>query len=178
MTKTLSIEDVKNKIRAVKDFPKEGIIFRDITTGLRDAETLKFMVDYLCDQYKDIKVDYIAGIESRGFIFGMPMAYKMNCGFIPVRKPNKLPAETIKEDYDLEYGSNTIEIHADSFEKGANVLVVDDLLATGGTAKAACNLVRKAGGNLVGAAFLIELCGLKGIDKLNDCGKIVSMLKY
>ena len=98
MTKTLSIEDVKNKIRAVKDFPKEGIIFRDITTGLRDAETLKFMVDYLCDQYKDVKVDYIAGIESRGFIFGMPMAYKMNCGFIPVRKPNKLPAETIKED--------------------------------------------------------------------------------
>lgn len=178
MTTTLSIEDVKQKIRAVKDFPKEGIIFRDITTGLKDAQTLKFMVDYLCDEYKDIKVDYIAGIESRGFIFGMPMAYKMNCGFVPVRKPNKLPAKTIKEDYDLEYGSNTIEIHADAFEKGANVLVVDDLLATGGTAKAACNLVRKAGGNLVGVAFLIELLDLKGIDKLDDCGKIVSMLKY
>jgi len=174
----LTVEDVKNKIRAVKDFPKEGIIFRDITTGLKDAEALKFMVDYLCDQYKDIKIDYIAGIESRGFIFGMPMAYKLNCGFIPVRKPNKLPAETIKETYDLEYGSNSIEIHADAIPEGANVLVVDDLLATGGTAEAACKLVKRAGGNVAGVAFLIELLALKGIDKLNDCGKIVSMLKY
>ena len=168
---TLSIEDVKNKIRAVENFPKEGIIFRDITTGLKDAETMKVMVDYLCDQYKDVKIDYIAGIESRGFIFGMPMAYKLNCGFIPIRKPNKLPAETIKESYDLEYGSDTIEIHADAIEPGANVLVVDDLLAT-------CNLVRKAGGNLVGAAFLIELCALGGNEKLDNCGKVISMLKY
>ena len=175
---TLTIEQVKEKIRAVPNFPKEGIIFRDITTGLKDAETMKFMVDYLCDQYSNCKIDYIAGIESRGFIFGMPMAYKLNCGFVPIRKPNKLPAETIKESYDLEYGSDTIEMHADSFEKGANVLVVDDLLATGGTAKAACNLVKKAGGNLVGAAFLIELCDLKGREKLENCGKIVSMLQY
>ncbi len=175
---TLTIEQVKEKIRAVPNFPKEGIIFRDITTGLKDAETMKVMVDYLCDQFSDCKIDYIAGIESRGFIFGMPMAYKLNCGFVPIRKPNKLPAETIKESYDLEYGSDTIEMHADSFEKGANVLVVDDLLATGGTAKAACNLVKKAGGNLVGAAFLIELCDLKGRDKLENCGKIVSMLQY
>ena len=175
---TLSIEDVKNKIRAVENFPKEGIIFRDITTGLKDAEAMKVMVDYLCEQYKDEKIDYIAGIESRGFIFGMPMAYKLNCGFIPIRKPNKLPADTIKESYDLEYGTDTIEIHADAIEKGANVLVVDDLLATGGTAKAACNLVKKAGGNLVGAAFLIELCALDGSKKLDNCGKIVSMLKY
>lgn len=175
---TLTIEQVKEKIRAVPNFPKEGIIFRDITTGLKDAETMKVMVDYLCEQYSDCKIDYIAGIESRGFIFGMPMAYKLNCGFIPIRKPNKLPAETIKESYDLEYGSDTIEMHADSFEKGANVLVVDDLLATGGTAKAACNLVKKAGGNLVGAAFLIELCDLKGREKLENCGKIISMLQY
>ena len=175
---TLTIEDVKEKIRAVPDFPKKGIIFRDITTGLKDAETLQVMVDYLCDQYKDCKIDYIAGIESRGFIFGMPMAYKLDCGFIPVRKPNKLPAETIKERYDLEYGSDSIEIHADAIEKGANVLVVDDLLATGGTAQAACKLVKKAGGNLVGAAFLIELEALNGRDKLTDCGKVVSMLKY
>lgn len=175
---TLTIEDVKEKIRAVLDFPKKGIIFRDITTGLKDAETLQVMVDYLCDQYKDCKIDYIAGIESRGFIFGMPMAYKLDCGFIPVRKPNKLPAETIKESYDLEYGSDSIEIHADAIEKGANVLVVDDLLATGGTAQAACKLVKKAGGNLVGAAFLIELEALNGRDKLTDCGKVVSMLKY
>lgn len=175
---TLTIEDVKEKIRAVPDFPKKGIIFRDITTGLKDAETLQVMVDYLCDQYKDCKIDYIAGIESRGFIFGMPMAYKLDCGFIPVRKPNKLPAETIKESYDLEYGSDSIEIHADAIEKGANVLVVDDLLATGGTAQAACKLVKKAGGNLVGAAFLIELEALNGRDKLTNCGKVVSMLKY
>lgn len=175
---TLTIEDVKEKIRAVPDFPKKGIIFRDITTGLKDAETLQVMVDYLCDRYKDCKIDYIAGIESRGFIFGMPMAYKLDCGFIPVRKPNKLPAETIKESYDLEYGSDSIEIHADAIEKGANVLVVDDLLATGGTAQAACKLVKKAGGNLVGAAFLIELEALNGRDKLTDCGKVVSMLKY
>lgn len=175
---TLTIENVKDKIRAVPDFPKKGIIFRDITTGLKDAQTLQVMIDYLCEQYKDCEIDYIAGIESRGFIFGMPMAYKMNCGFIPVRKPNKLPAETIKESYDLEYGSDSIEIHADAIEKGAKVLVVDDLLATGGTAKAACNLVRKAGGELVGAAFLIELKGLNGVGKLADCGKVVSMLQY
>lgn len=175
---TLTIENVKDKIRAVPDFPKKGIIFRDITTGLKDAQTLQVMIDYLCEQYKDCEIDYIAGIESRGFIFGMPMAYKMNCGFIPVRKPNKLPAETIKESYDLEYGSDSIEIHADAIEKGAKVLVVDDLLATGGTAKAACNLVRKAGGELVGAAFLIELKGLNGVAKLADCGKVVSMLQY
>lgn len=175
---TLTIEDVKNKIRAVQDFPKKGIIFRDITTGLKEAEVMKVMVDYLCDQYSDCKIDYIAGIESRGFIFGMPMAYKLNCGFIPIRKPNKLPAATIKESYDLEYGSDTIEIHADAIEKGANVLVVDDLLATGGTAKAACNLVKKAGGNLVGAAFLIELTDLNGREKLDNCGKIISMLQY
>ena len=176
--KTISIEDVKNKIRAVPDFPKKGIIFRDITTGIKDADTMRAMIDYLCDQYKDERVDYIAGIESRGFIFGMPMAYKMNCGFIPIRKPNKLPAETIKESYDLEYGSDSIEIHADAIEKGARVLVVDDLLATGGTAKAACNLVRKAGGDLVGAAFLIELKALNGREKLADCGKVISMLQY
>ena len=175
---TLTIENVKDKIRAVPDFPKKGIIFRDITTGLKDAQTLQVMIDYLCEQYKDCEIDYIAGIESRGFIFGMPMAYKMNCGFIPVRKPNKLPAETIKESYDLEYGSDSIEIHADAVEKVAKVLVVDDLLATGGTAKAACNLVRKAGGELVGAAFLIELKGLNGVEKLADCGKVVSMLQY
>ena len=175
---TLTIENVKDKIRAVPDFPKKGIIFRDITTGLKDAQTLQVMIDYLCEQYKDCEIDYIAGIESRGFIFGMPMAYKMNCGFIPVRKPNKLPAETIKESYDLEYGSDSIEIHADAIEKGAKVLVVDDLLATGGTAKAACNLVRKAGGELVGAAFLIELKGSNGVEKLADCGKVVSILQY
>lgn len=174
----MSIEKVKDKIRAVKDFPKEGIVFRDITTALKEPEILKIMIDYLCEQFKDTKIDYIAGIESRGFIFGMPMAYKLNAGFIPVRKPNKLPAKTISEEYSLEYGTDKIEIHADAIEEGANVLIVDDLLATGGTADAACKLVKKAGGNLVGIAFLIELEGLKGRDKFDNDLKVVSMLKY
>ncbi len=175
---TETIINVKSKIRDVKDFPKEGIIFRDITTALKDAETLKVMIDYLCEQFKDVKIDYIAGIESRGFIFGMPMAYQMGAGFIPVRKPKKLPAATYSQEYELEYGTDKIEIHQDAIPEGANVLIVDDLLATGGTAEAACKLIKKAGGNLVGIAFLIELEALNGKEKLADCGKIVSMLKY
>lgn len=175
---TDTILDVKNKIRDVVDFPKKGIIFRDITTALKDPETLKVMIDFLCEQYNDIKIDYIAGIESRGFIFGMPMAYKLNAGFVPIRKPNKLPAETYAQEYELEYGTDKIEVHKDAFPEGSNVLIVDDLLATGGTAEAACKLVKKTGANLVGIAFLIELCDLKGRDKLDGNGKIVSMLEY
>lgn len=175
---TQTIVDVKSKIRDIKDFPKEGIIFRDITTALKDAETLRVIVDYLCEQFKDEKIDYIAGIESRGFILGMPMAYKMGIGFVPVRKPNKLPAATYSQEYSLEYGTDKIEIHQDAFPQGANVLVVDDLLATGGTAEAACKLVKKAGANLVGTAFLIELTELKGKEKLVDSPKNVSMLQY
>lgn len=175
---TDTILDVRSKIRDVVDFPKKGIIFRDITTALKDSETLKVMIDYLCEQFKDVKIDYIAGIESRGFIFGMPMAYKLNAGFVPIRKPNKLPAETYSQEYELEYGTDKIEVHKDAFPEGANVLIVDDLLATGGTAEAACKLVKKTGANLVGIAFLIELCDLKGREKLEGNGKIVSMLKY
>ena len=137
------------------------------------------MVDFLYDIYKDRKIDYVAGIESRGFIFGMPLAYKLNAGFIPIRKPNKLPAETIKESYDLEYGSDSIEIHADAIEKGASVVIIDDLLATGGTACAACNLIKKAGGNVDSAAFIIELTPLKGAEKIEKTGvEVISMLKY
>lgn len=176
MTNTLV--DVKSKIRDVVDFPKQGIVFRDITTALKDKDTLKVMVDYLCEQFKDVKIDYIAGIESRGFIFGMPMAYKLDAGFVPIRKPNKLPAETYSQEYDLEYGTDKIEVHKDAFFEGANVLIVDDLLATGGTAEAACKLVKKTGANLVGIAFLIELEALKGREKLVDSPKTVSMLKY
>ena len=173
-----AVIDVKDKIRSIPDFPKQGIIFRDITTALKDAETLPIMVDYLCEQFKDVKIDYVAGIESRGFIFGMPMANKMKAGFVPIRKPNKLPAETYSQSYELEYGTDTIEVHKDAFEKGANVLIVDDLLATGGTAEAACKLVKKTGANLVGIAFLIELEDLNGREKLTDAPKIVSMVKY
>ena len=169
-------EKVKSKIRSVKDFPKKGIIFRDITTALKEPDTLKEMIDYLCDQFKDVKIDYIAGIESRGFIFGMPMAYKLNAGFVPIRKPNKLPAATFSQEYDLEYGTDKIEIHKDAIEKGANVLIVDDLLATGGTAEAACKLIEQTGANLVGITFLIELEGLKGREKFNKDLKIVAML--
>ena len=172
------VTNVKDKIRSVKDFPKPGIIFRDITTALKEPDVLKEMVDYLCDQFKDVKINYVAGIESRGFIFGMPMAYKLNAGFIPIRKPNKLPAETLSQEYSLEYGTDKIEIHKDAIENGANVLIVDDLLATGGTAEAAVKLVRKAGGNLVGIAFLIELEALNGREKNKKDLRIVSMLKY
>lgn len=178
MITTDVVESVKNKIRAVKDFPKEGIVFRDITTALKDPATLVNMVDYLCNQFKDVKIDYVAGIESRGFIFGMPMAYKLGAGFVPIRKPNKLPAETISQEYSLEYGTDKIEIHTDAIPNGANVLIVDDLLATGGTAEAACKLVQKTGGNLVGIAFLIELEALDGRAKFDKDLKIVSMLKY
>ena len=176
---TTNIENaVKAKIRSIQDFPKPGIIFRDITTAIKEPETLTTIIDYLCEQFNDTKIDYIAGIESRGFIFGMPMAYKLGCGFVPVRKPNKLPAETISEEYALEYGTDKIEIHKDAFGAGDNVLIVDDLLATGGTAEAAAKLVKKTGANLVGMSFLIELEQLNGRAKLENCGKIISMLKY
>lgn len=173
-----TLVDVKSKIRDVKDFPKKGIIFRDITTALKDAETLKVIVDFLCDQFKNVQIDYIAGIESRGFILGMPMAYKMGIGFVPIRKPNKLPAATYSQEYSLEYGTDKIEVHQDAFPTGSNVLVVDDLLATGGTAEAACKLVKKTGANLVGTAFLIELTDLNGREKLADSPRTVSMLQY
>ena len=168
---------IKNEIRTVPDFPKKGILFRDITTLVKNPETLKLAIDVLYDIFKDDKVDYIAGIESRGFIFGMPLAYKLNCGFIPVRKPNKLPCETISEEYDLEYGSDKIEIHKDALKKTDRVLIVDDLLATGGTANAAIKLVSRVA-NVAGAAFVIELEDLKGRDKLPSDLKIVSLAKY
>ncbi len=176
----MNIDAVKETIRQVPDFPKKGITFLDITTGIKNPEALQAMIDFLYDIYKDKKIDYVAGIESRGFIFGMPLAYKLNAGFIPIRKPNKLPADTIKESYDLEYGSDSIEIHADAVEKGANVVVIDDLLATGGTATAACNLIKKAGGKVDSAAFIIELTPLKGAEKIkNTTGvDVISMLKY
>jgi adenine phosphoribosyltransferase len=172
-----TIDDVKSKIRAVPDFPKEGILFRDITTALKEPETLRSIIDYLCEQFKDEKIDYVAGIESRGFILGMPIAYKLNAGFVPIRKSNKLPAATYSESYDLEYGTDTLEVHKDAMGEGARVLIVDDLLATGGTAQAACKLVKKTGAELVGTAFLIELTALNGREKLQG-EKIVVMLDY
>ena len=164
-------------IRDIPNFPKEGILFRDITTALKDAQTLRLTVDEIYEAFKNEKIDYIAGIESRGFIYGMPLAYKLNCGFIPVRKPNKLPAETISQEYELEYGKDRIEIHKDALKKGDRVLIVDDLLATGGTAVAACSLIKQVA-DVVGLAFVIELEDLEGRKKLPKDVKVVSLVKY
>lgn len=168
---------IKNAIRDVPDFPKKGILFRDITTAIKDKDVMKRMIDEIVDAFKDEKIDYVAGIESRGFIFGMPVAYSLGCGFVPIRKPNKLPAETFSVEYQLEYGTDKIEMHKDAIEKGKRVLIIDDLLATGGTAAAACELVKKAG-VLAGLAFVIELTDLKGREKLPKDVKILSLAKY
>lgn len=168
---------IKNAIRDVPDFPKKGILFRDITTAIKDKDVMKRMIDEIVEAFKDEKIDYVAGIESRGFIFGMPVAYSLGCGFVPIRKPNKLPAETYSVEYQLEYGTDKIEMHKDAIEKGKRVLIIDDLLATGGTAAAACELVKKTG-VLVGLAFVIELTDLKGREKLPKDVKILSLAKY
>ena len=170
---------VREHVREVPDFPKKGILFLDITTATKDAKSMQYMTDFLYEQFKDEKIDYVTGIESRGFIFGAAVAYKLGAGFVPIRKPNKLPAETIKEEYSLEYGTDTIEIHAAALKIGARVLVIDDLLATGGTALAACNLVKRIGAEVVASAFIIELDPLKGREKIEATGvKVVSMLNY
>ena len=169
--------DIKSKIRSIKDFPVEGIIFRDITTAIKDPEAMKEIIDFFYEKFKDEKIDYVAGPESRGFIFGMPVAYKLGCGFIPIRKPGKLPAETISVEYDLEYGKDKIEMHKDAIEKGKRVLLMDDLLATGGTAAAAIKLINSVG-KVVGAGFMIELEDLNGKDKLPKDIKIETMVKY
>ena len=180
MTLTMNeLDYVRSTVRQVPDFPKPGILFLDITTATKDAKSLKLMIDFLYEKFKDEKVDYVAGIESRGFIFGTPLACRLGAGFVPIRKPNKLPAETIKESYSLEYGTDTIEMHADAIKEGDRVLIIDDLLATGGTAVAACNLVKKVGADIVAAAFIIELDPLKGREKIEAKGvKVVSMLNY
>ena len=161
-------DSIKAKIRTVPHWPKQGIMFRDITTLLKDPEGFKETIDLLHKRYKDKKIDKVIGIESRGFIFGAPLAYLLNCGFVPIRKPGKLPAECESEEYTLEYGKDKIEIHKDSIEKGDRVLIVDDLIATAGTASAAKKLVKKLGGDLVECAFIVELVSLNGRAKLKD----------
>jgi len=159
-------KSIKSKIRTIPHWPKEGIMFKDITTLLKDPQGFKETIDLLYDRYKDKKIDKVIGIESRGFIFGAPLAYLLGCGFVPVRKPGKLPAECESEEYTLEYGKDKIEVHKDAIDKGDKVLIVDDLIATAGTASAARNLVKKLGGEVVECAFIIELIDLKGRDKL------------
>jgi len=158
--------DLKQHIRHVPDFPKAGILFYDITTLLRDPQGFQMTVDLMSVPYEGQGIDAVVGIESRGFILGAAVAHRIQAGFIPIRKPGKLPAKALKETYDLEYGKDALEIHADAIEQGQRILIVDDVLATGGTAAAAAQLVKKLGGELYGLAFLIELLVLNGKSKL------------
>jgi adenine phosphoribosyltransferase len=169
--------DLYKLIRDVKDFPTEGILFRDITPLLADKNGLKEAVDSIARELEDVDFDIVIGPESRGFIFGVPVAYKMDKSFVPVRKPGKLPYKCISQTYDLEYGSSTIEIHVDAISKGQKVVIVDDLLATGGTTKAMIELIEKLGGEVVKIVYLIELEALKGRELLKG-QNIASILKY
>ncbi|MGM0445487.1 MAG: adenine phosphoribosyltransferase [Bacillota bacterium] len=155
-----------NYIRNIPDFPKEGILFKDITPLLKDKDAFKEVIDTMAEKYQELEIDYVVGIEARGFIIGTPLAYALNKGFIPIRKPGKLPYDKISASYDLEYGSNELEIHTDAIQEGDNILLVDDLLATGGTTKASVDLIEKLGGNIVSIAFLLELVDLNGRDEI------------
>jgi adenine phosphoribosyltransferase len=169
--------DLKTLIRDIPDFPKPGILFRDITTLLRDPAGLKYSIDTLADKVVDLQPQYIVGMESRGFIFGAALAYKLGIGFIPVRKPGKLPAAVHTIEYALEYGTDRLEIHTDAFAPGNRILIVDDLIATGGTAAATAKLLQALGGELVGCAFVIELDDLNGRSHLPNV-PIISLVHY
>lgn len=169
--------NLKEYIRSIKDFPKKGIVFRDITILLKNNIAFKNAIDIFYKEFSDTEINKIVAIESRGFIFGGALAYKMGVGFVPVRKPQKLPWTTIREEYQLEYRVDTLEIHIDSISKGERILIIDDLLATGGTVAATCRLVERLGGIVAGIAFLIELSFLKGREKLKSY-KIHSLIKY
>lgn len=171
------MEKLRKLVREVPDFPKPGINFYDITTLLKDAEGLKGTLDALYELYKDEKIDTVIGVESRGFIFATPLAYMLGAGFVPVRKPKKLPAEKVSISYDLEYGQDTLEIHKDAIGEGHRVLIVDDLLATGGTARAVVDLVNGLGGEIAGLGFVVELNFLKGRDKFNGY-RVDSLIRY
>ena len=168
---------LKNAIRDIPDFPKKGILFKDITPLLSDGNLYKKAIDIIADKFKDKKIDYIVSIESRGFIIGAAIAYKIGAGLVPVRKKGKLPFKTNEATYDLEYGTDTLEIHQDAIKPGSNVLIVDDLLATGGTVSAVIKLVKEQKGKIIGIGFLIELTFLKGRDKLKGYD-IYSIIKY
>jgi adenine phosphoribosyltransferase len=169
--------DLKQRIRHVPDFPKAGILFYDITTLLRDPDGFEVTVEMMSSPFKDKGIDAVVGIESRGFILGAAVAHRIKSGFIPIRKPGKLPSTTLKESYALEYGTDTLEIHDDAAKHGQRILIVDDVLATGGTAAAAAQLVKKLGGELYGLTFLIELGFLNGRTKLAG-ENVVSVLQY
>lgn len=171
------MKTVADYVRTIPDFPEPGIMFRDVTSVIQDPEGLKLSVDGLVDLVKDVDFDLVVGPESRGFIFGVPVAYAMNKGFVPIRKKGKLPCETIEESYDLEYGKATIEIHKDAIKPGQKVVIVDDLIATGGTTKAMINLVERLGGVVEKVIFVIELKGLNGREKLSGYD-VASVIAY
>jgi adenine phosphoribosyltransferase len=173
----MSAEDLRSRIREIPDFPKPGILFYDITTLLKEPAAFKDAVDLMLEPYRDERVDVVVGMESRGFIFSAPMAYQLGAGLVPVRKLGKLPAEVLSVEYALEYGSNTLEIHRDAIQAGQRVLVVDDLLATGGTVKGTIELVERLQGEIVGLAFLVELDFLKGRERLEG-RRVTSVVRY
>lgn len=169
--------NLKEKIRIIEDFPKEGISFKDVTTLIQDGEALRYAVDKIAEYLKNKNVDVIVGPEARGFIFGVPVAYALGVGFVPVRKKGKLPYDTIRVEYDLEYGSDSLEIHKDAIKPGQRVAIVDDLLATGGTIASVAKLVEAVGGKVVSLDFVIELTELNGKDKLEKYD-VMSLVKY
>jgi adenine phosphoribosyltransferase len=173
----VSADDLRAKIREVPDFPKPGILFYDITTLLKDADAFREAIQLLTEPYQDQRVDIVVGMESRGFIFSAPMAYQLHAGLVPVRKLGKLPAETVSVEYALEYGTNTLEVHKDAIAPGQRVLIVDDLLATGGTVHGTIELVQRLEGEVVGLAFLVELLFLKGRERLKG-HDIHSVIQY
>lgn len=172
------MEELKKKIREIPDFPKPGILFYDVTTLLKDAEGLRSVIEILTERYRSRGIKKVLGIESRGFIIGPALAYNLGAGFVPVRKKGKLPAKTIEVSYDLEYGTDTLEIHEDAVSPGERTLIIDDLMATGGTAAAVVKMVRSLRADLVGAAFLIELAFLDGRSKLPADLEVFSILQY
>lgn len=169
--------NIKERIRTVPHWPIEGVMFRDITTLLQDGEAFKHVCDELYNRYKDIEIDAVVGIESRGFIFGAVLAYRLGVGFVPIRKPGKLPYKTISAEFEKEYGKDKMEIHKDAIKKGEKVLLIDDLIATGGTVNAATQLIEKLGGEIVECAFIIDLPDLKGKEKLKEY-KIFTMCEF
>jgi adenine phosphoribosyltransferase len=171
------MDDLKKLIRAIPDYPKPGILFYDLTTLLKDKRGFHSLVDQLCEPYANHHVDIVVGVEARGFIFAPALAYRLGAGFVPVRKPKKLPAKTLQASYQLEYGTDTLEIHEDAIKPGQHVLISDDLLATGGTASATVQLVRQLGGEVKGLAFAVELCFLNGRAKLPGLD-VLSLIKY
>lgn len=173
----VNCEPLKNLIREVADFPKPGILFYDITTLLKDKKGYATLIDALSEHFIGKEIDLVLGMEARGFIFGPALAYRLNAGFVPVRRPGKLPAATARVEYDLEYGSNALEIHKDAIQKGERVIIVDDLLATGGTAAATVRLAQSLGADIAGLGFVVELDFLKGRERLKGCD-VYSLLHY